>query len=187
LALSERPPALTAYGELFETLEAAAWIFENEKDGRFQGCIMACRAVARFIKRKGRAPQLASPFLHIAEAFADLEKGGNPNLFSKKTAPEKVRDRSPERKHLQIIAGIAVELLATIGTETVGAAAARVARSVRKWPGMRTVTAHTVLAWRKQHRKNHRFVTILQEVRKAPNPLDLVNTLLREGPKGMFK
>lgn len=180
-------PTVTAFRELFETLRTAAWIFENEKYGRFQGSIIACRAVARFIKRKGLAPQLAAPFLHIAEAFADLERGGKPNLFCKKTASEKERDRSPERKYMQMLTGVAVEVLVTTRKESVTDAAVRVARFVKKWPGMKNVTARTVLAWRKQHRRSPRFIHILKEACKESDPLAAVNTLLQHGPEGMFR
>jgi hypothetical protein len=70
--------------EFAETLRQAAWIFEKTKGGRFQGSIIACRAVARFIFRRDGGAELAAPFLHIAEAFECLEKGGKPRLFSKK-------------------------------------------------------------------------------------------------------
>src|SRR5262245_5837466 len=101
--------------EFAETLRQAAWIFENEKNGRFLGSIIACRAVARFIYRRNGGAELAAPFLHIAEAFEELEKGGTPRLFSKKTALEKERERSPERKHIQRLAAMALEVLVTLG------------------------------------------------------------------------
>lgn len=49
--------------EFFETLRQAAWIFEREQGGRFQGLIIACRAVARFIHQRGGGAELAGPFL----------------------------------------------------------------------------------------------------------------------------
>ena len=52
-----------------ETLRQAAFIFENEKNGRFQGSILACRAVARFIYQRRGGAELAGPFLQIAAAF----------------------------------------------------------------------------------------------------------------------
>jgi hypothetical protein len=39
--------------EFAETLRQAAFIFEKEKNGRFQGSILACRAVIRFIRQRG--------------------------------------------------------------------------------------------------------------------------------------
>jgi hypothetical protein len=43
-------PALdAAERELAEKLRFAAWVFEQEKQGRFKGSILACHAVARFI------------------------------------------------------------------------------------------------------------------------------------------
>jgi len=49
--------------EFFETLRAAAFVFEKEQHGGFTGLPMACRAVARYILRRGRAAELAGPFL----------------------------------------------------------------------------------------------------------------------------
>lgn len=62
--------------EFAETLRGAAFIFEKEENGRFQGSILACRAVAGFIHRRGGGAALAGPFLQIAAAFEELERGG---------------------------------------------------------------------------------------------------------------
>ena len=97
--------------EFAETLRQAAFIFEKETDGRFQGTILACRAVARFIHLRGGGAELAAPFLHIAEAFEELRRGGNPSLFEKRSVPEKERQRSPERKHIHMLAAAALEVL----------------------------------------------------------------------------
>src|SRR5687768_9888623 len=113
--------------ELFEALRAAAWTFEKEKNGRFRGSIIACRAIGRFILRKTGGLELAAPFLQIAGAFEDLEKGGKPALFFKKTAAEKERLRSPERKHHQILAAAAVEVRSRFMKIKIAQAAAEVA------------------------------------------------------------
>src|SRR5271168_5072626 len=83
--------------EFAESLRQAAFIFEREENGRFQGSILACKTVARFIYQRGGGAELAGPFFQIAAAFEELERGGKPKLFSKKTAPDKERERSPER------------------------------------------------------------------------------------------
>jgi len=64
--------------EFAETLRGAAFIFEKEENGRFQGSILACRAVARFIYQRRGGAELAGPFLQIAAAFEELERGGKP-------------------------------------------------------------------------------------------------------------
>jgi hypothetical protein len=97
--------------EFAESLRQAAFIFEKEKNGRFLGSILACRAVARFIHQRRGGAELAGPFLQIAAAFEDLDRGGKPKLFSKKSAPEKERERSPERKHIQMLAAAALEVM----------------------------------------------------------------------------
>ncbi len=146
--------------EFAENLRLAAYIFEKEKDGRFQGSILACRAVARFIYQRRGGAELAGPFLQIAEAFRVLERGGKPRLFSKKSVPEKERERSPERKHIHMLAAGALEVLVKLTPRSSSiwddhkrkrdAAADMVARHVSKWPGIaeQQVTGSTVTAWR---------------------------------------
>lgn len=103
--------------EFEDLLQVAAYIFQTKKNGRFEGAIRACAAVAQFIKRRGGPAEYAAPFMHIAEAFKDLEKGGRPRLFSKKTVPDKERERSPERKHIQMLAAAMLEALMKLGDE----------------------------------------------------------------------
>src|SRR5215204_5423624 len=142
-----RPDAHEA--ELAEKLRVAAFVFEREKDGRFTGPILACHAVVEFIRRRGGGAELAAPFVAIAAAFRDLRRGGNPGLFSKKTAREKERERSPERRRIHTLAAAALAVLVTRGVER-ALAADKVARHVNKWRGMRAqkVTGSTVIAWR---------------------------------------
>jgi hypothetical protein len=176
--------------ELAENLRCAAWIFENEELGRFQGSILACQAVARFIHRRCGGAELAAPFLQIAEAFKYLEQGGTPRLFSKKTVAEKERERSPERKHLQKLAAMALEVLVKFGDE-VDIAASRVAGKVDKWPGMaaQKVTGDTVIAWRKQLRmsQDEKFNDLVSTTLKETNPRGTVEVLLSNGPSGQFR
>src|SRR5580658_5384977 len=87
-----------------ETLRGAAYIFEKEENGRFQGSILACKAVAGFIYQRKGGAELAAPFMQIAAAFEELERGGKPKLFSKKSAPDRERERSPERRHIHMLA-----------------------------------------------------------------------------------
>src|SRR5215831_3984046 len=84
--------------EFAESLRQAAYVFENEKDGRFRDSILACRSVARFIYQRNGGAELAAPCLRIAVAFEDLELGGKASVFSKKATPDKGGERSPERK-----------------------------------------------------------------------------------------
>jgi hypothetical protein len=174
--------------EFWENLRAAAYIFEKKENGRFNGSIMTCRAVARFIYRRNGAPTLAVPFLNTALAFAEREKGGNPRLFSKKTEPDKERERSPERKHIQRLAAAFLEVLVKLG-ETREAAAARIARHVNNWPGMgaQDVRGETIVAWWKQYRgrSDRHFLVIVEEILSDPNPLGVVEGVLDKGPPGL--
>lgn|SRR5262249_42418940 len=190
--------------ELAEKLREAAYIFEKIKNGRFQGAIVACSAVARFIYLRGGAAELAGPFLAIAAAFNDLERGGKPKLFSKKTVLEKQRERSPERKHIQRLAAAALEVLVKLtpkgsniwaeDTSKRISAADRIARHVNKWPGMKAqdVTGTTVINWRnQQHRltgpERKTFDSIVENMLAQPNPKQTVEELLRNGPPGLWR
>jgi hypothetical protein len=190
--------------EFAETLRQAAYIFEKEKNGRFQGPILACRAVARFIHQRGGGAELAGPFLQIAAAFAELERGGKPRLFSKKSVPAKERERSPERKHIHRLAAVALEVLLKLrlrgsniwGDDKSGknGAADKIARHIIKWPGMgaQEVTGLTVIAWRNQQRKlsgddRKPFDTLVEKILAEPNPRQTLEGLLRNGPPGLFK
>jgi hypothetical protein len=180
-----------------ETLRGAAYIFEKEENGRFQGSVLACRAVARFIYLRNSGAELAAPFLQIAEAFAELERGGKPRLFAKKTTPERERERSPERKHIQMLAAAALEVILKLeprGPDNRNAAAAKVARHVNRWPGMtaQDVMAQTVIAWRNQLRgssKNARkpFEQLVEKILAEPDPRKTVDQLLKSGPPGYWK
>ena len=190
--------------EFAETLRQAAFIFQNEKNGRFQGSIFACRAVARFVHQRGGGAELAGPFLQIAEAFKELERGGKPKLFSKKSVPEKERERSPERKHIQMLAAAALEVMVKLTPRGASiwdddkrkrdGAADVIARHVNKWPGMgaQEVTGRTVIAWRNQQRslsKSARkpFDTVVEKILAEPNPRQTLDDLLRSGPPGHWK
>src|SRR5258706_6930055 len=84
--------------EFAETLRQAAWIFEKEKDGRFLGSIVACRAVICFINQRGGGAEPAGPFLRIAEAFEALGKRGKTRILSEKNEPGQGSERSPGPK-----------------------------------------------------------------------------------------
>jgi len=135
--------------------------------------MLACQAVALFIRRRGGGAELAAPFLQIAEAFKCLEKGGTPGLFLKKTVAEKEREHSPERKHLQKLAAMALEVYFRLGDE-LNDAADTIARKVDKWPAMaaQKVTGNTVIAWREQLRmsQDEKFNDLVSTTLKETNP-----------------
>jgi hypothetical protein len=199
---STAPDSIEA--EFAETLRGAAFIFEKVESGRFQGSILACQAVARFIHQRGGGAELAAPFLQIAEAFKELERGGKPRLFSKRSTPAKQRERSPERKHIQMLAAAALEVLVRLTPRSASAwgdgakgrdnAASKVARYVNKWPGMEAqqVTGKTIIAWRNQQRAlntadRKRFDTVVEKILAEPSPEQTVVDLLRRGPPGFWK
>jgi hypothetical protein len=143
--------------------------------------------VARFIHQNQWGSELAGPFTQIAAAFESLESGGKPTLFSKKTSPPRERERSPERKHIHMMA-VALEVLVRLD-DPVATAAARVARHVNGWPGMsaQEVKGFTVVTWRKQNRRRKDFESIAQRVMEASNPREAIELLIQNGPGGHWQ
>ena len=182
-----------------ESLRQAAYIFEKEENGRFQGSVLACRAVAGFIHRRGGGAELAAPFLHIAAAFEELERGGKPKLFSKKSTPDKERERSPERKHIHMLAAAELEVLVKLEPRSMdirkrNVAADKIARHVNRWLGMgaQQVTGQTIVAWRNQQRSSSKasrrpFENLVAHILAEPNPRKTVEELLSSGPPGYWK
>ena len=187
-----------------ENLRQAAYVFEKEENGRFRGSIMACKAVARFVYQRNGGAELAAPFMQIAAAFEELERGGKPKLFSKKSVPNRERERSPERRHIHMLAAAALEVMVKLEPRSIKisdaetskreAAAARIARYVNRWPGMgaQQVNGSTIIAWRNHQRglsKSDRkpFDTVVAKILAEPNPRKTVDLLLRSGPPGLFK
>jgi hypothetical protein len=160
---------------------------------RFQGSIFACKAVARFIYRRGGGAELAGPLLQTAAAFEDLARGGKPRLFLKKSTPEKERERSPERKHIQMLAAAALEVMIRLtprgarawdeNTTKRANAADSIARYVNKWPGMgaQEVTGRTLIAWRDHQRKlsktRKQFDVVVEKILAEQDPRKAVDQL----------
>ncbi len=174
-----------AYRELLETLWYSCHEFENEGDGGLAGAKLACRAVARFLAVRHENPRLAAPFLTIMQSFADLERGLDPPLFSKNVKPRE-RDRSSQRKHHQMLAAVATEVLRKLGTQD---AAQQVAAAVQKWPAFsaQTVTSTTIRNWRDQVRRprdprNVQFQQLRDHILGQPSPVAGVRRLLRQPP-----
>ena len=101
---------IAAERELMESLWYASEAFREEGDGGLEGCKIACRAVARFIAVRHRNPELAAPLLTLHSALEDVERGVTPELFSTNPAVRR-RSRSSQRKHLQMLASLALDVL----------------------------------------------------------------------------
>jgi hypothetical protein len=176
-----------AYRELLEALFYAVDRFENEGDGGRKGARIASVAAARFLAVRHEDPRLAGPFLAIAQSLDDLKRGLNPPLFSRQIEARE-RDRSSERKHVQMLAGAAMEVLIRRG-RTSPDAGRRVARAIQKWPSFRAqeVTWTTVRNWRSQVRRDTdprygQFRELCEFLLSRPNPEGEVEELLRKPP-----
>jgi hypothetical protein len=179
-----------AYRELMESLWYASHTFENEGDGGLEGAKLACRAVARFIGVRHENPVLAAPFLTMMQSLADLEQGLDPPLFSK-NVEHRERERSSQRKHLQLLAAVSMEVLME-GGFGLKQAASQVARAVQKWPGFgaQEITGTTVRHWRDRIRsptdcRNQQFRQLRDHILGRPDPKAEVSRLLRDGPPGV--
>src|SRR4029077_9840703 len=120
------------------------------------------------------------------------------------SVPEKERERSPERKHIHMLAAAALEVMVRLTPRSSSrwddnkrkrdGAADMIARHVNEWPGMgsQKVTGRTVIAWRNQQRglsKSARkpFDTVVEKILAEPNPRQTLDDLLRSGPPGHWK
>ena len=179
-----------AYRELLESLWYAAYRFQNEGDGGLEGEKLACHAVVRFIGVRHENPELAAPFLQIMAAFKDLERGLDPPLFSNHVELRE-RERSSQRKHLQMLAAVAMDVLMELGTGRTDAAE-QVARAIQKWPSFRAqeITGTTVRNWRDQVRRkrdlrNRQFQQLRDHILGQADPGVEIRQLLRHGPPGV--
>ena len=143
-AFKSRP---AAERELLQHLWYAAETFLKEGDGGLEGCKIACQAVARLLAVRHQNPELAAPFLALRAALEDIEGGVRPDLFSTDPALRK-RSRSSQRKHMQMLASVALDLLMFLG-DAQEQAARKVAGAARVWPGFEpsAVTPVTIKIW----------------------------------------
>jgi hypothetical protein len=176
-----------AYRELLESLWYASGVFEKEGDGGLEGATLACEAVVRFIGVRHENPSLAAPFLTIRQSFIDLDRGVNPPLFSR-NRDLRERDRSSQRKHVQMVAAAAMEVLMKLGTGSKDAAK-QVAEAVEKWPSLRAqeITSTTVRNWRDQVRRtedprNRHFLELCEHILGRPDPRSEIRALLQHLP-----
>ena len=176
-----------AYRELMELLWYASEAFRNEGDGGIEGAKITCKAVARFIAVRHENPELAAPFLALHLELENVERGVQPEMFSRNPSLRK-RSRSLQRKHLRILASVALDVLMFLG-EAQNQAAARVARSAQEWPGFEpsAVTAVTIKNWRNQilsesATERAQFDKLREYLLGLPDPRGEVEKLLSEPP-----
>ncbi len=180
---------LPAKRKLLENLWLAQKAFNDEPDGGVEGCKLACKAIVRFIGVRHENPELAIPFMQICSAFEDIQRGVDPDLFSRSKEP-RPRSRSSQRKHAQLIAASCMEVLMRKG-ESKDFAARKVARSVVDWPFMKSekLTEITIINWRDQirnqsDRRNSQFNLICDHILKQSAPVGFVEQILKDGPIG---
>jgi hypothetical protein len=181
---------IAAYHELLEALWYASDRFENEGDGGVEGAKLACRALARFIGVRHEDPRLGAPFLTLMQSFIDLENGLDPPLFSNNIKVRE-RERSSQRKHLQMLAAVALEVLMELGAPREDSSE-EVARAIQKWAPFRSqkITKTTIRNWRDQVKKesdprNGQFRQLRGHLLGQTSPEAEIRKLLRQGPPGV--
>lgn len=180
-----------AYRELMQKLWYANELFRNEGDGGLEGAKTACLAIKDYIAVRHENPELAAPFISIAQAFEDLERGITPEIFSTDVRPKK-RPRSSEHRRLQIFAAALLDVSMVVENSAPASrnrdqVASWIADSVRRWPGMTRVDAVTVINWRDQmHKKpwheQQQFDAIRSHLLGLSNPRLKVEEILKYPP-----
>ena len=184
-------PARAAYREFLQNLWYAQELFQLKGDAGLEGAKLACQAVARFIAVRHENPELAAPILALFKALEDVEKGIEPELFSLDLSKKRERSRSSLRKHVQLLAAVAMEVLKDIGVP-LDQAADLVAEKVAKWPQFRGVeiTATTIRNWREACRRkgdprNPQFLKLKHHLLEQSDPRAAVDRFLIGGPPGL--
>jgi hypothetical protein len=134
--------------------------------------------------------ELAAAFLAIKTAFEDLSKGITPELFSVHSSV-KERSRSSQRKQIQLMAAVSMEVLMELGSSR-QEAARLVAKKVAKWPQLvaNKITPITVRNWRDTYRSergplHHQFLRLTEHILGGTDPRTEIEWLLSEGPPGV--
>ncbi len=180
-------PHRAAYRELLEGLWYAHHLFVNRGDGGLEGAKTALQAVARYIGVRDLNPELAAPVLAVHQGLVDVQRGIAPALFS--TVPRvKERDRSSGRKHQQLLAAAAMEVLMSLG-DSLSDAARSVSCAVAKWPSMKggAIAPKTIEGWREACRRSTdprhaQFQELRKHMLEQPDPRGQVEALLRRPP-----
>jgi hypothetical protein len=158
----------------------------RQKGGRRRGAKIAVSAAVLFLKERGNPPWIAAALMDIAGSLDSVDRGATPPLFSYGAIKATERSRSPERKHIQTLAAMALEVLTIYGSdpESQSFAAKRIARAVKGWPhmGSQRVTATTVINWRKhlKRSKNQKLEKLVSVTLATPHPLATIADLLRD-------
>jgi hypothetical protein len=148
------PPWLSLRAANEEFLRSLFYAFNQFKvkgDNGREGARLACQAAARFIAVRHENPELAAPFLAIAGALIDFERGVGTELFA--VQPLK-RSRSGQKAHLKRVASACLEVLVKTGVP-LEVAALKVAIGVASWRniGEQKVDATTIENWREAERR----------------------------------
>jgi len=92
------------------------------------------RSLISYIGETG-VPSLPVPSSKLQRHSKTLKKVADHGCSPKNPRPKKNANAPPERKHIQVLAAAALEVLINVG-DSVDIAADRVARHVNHWPGM---------------------------------------------------
>jgi hypothetical protein len=171
---------LAAFRRFVEDMRAAEFVFENEDD--VEGCMIALHAAIRLLAVRHLPTWRVLAEIH--EAFKDLRRGVDPELFSR-SAEQRPRSRSGRRKHAQLLAAVCLGWLMDKG-DPLDQAARAVARRVNKWAEFSgtDVSHETIRHWRDAALSDQReqYDRILSELKKDPQARKRIEELLGSGP-----
>jgi hypothetical protein len=176
----------SANTEFLKSLFWAYTRFKEKGDGGREGVRLACEAAARLIAVRHENPELAIPFLTIAQALIDFDRGVETELFA---AQPMKRSRSGQKAHLKRMASACLEVLVKKGVP-LEVAARQVATGVAKWPniGEQKIAAITIENWREAERRRSpgaariHFDKLCDYILDLEDPVKEVERLLRDGP-----
>jgi hypothetical protein len=174
-----------AYDDFVESMRVASWIFETED--AVEGCTIALHAAIRFLGV--RHLPYWTVFAGIQGAFRDLERGVDPELFSRSKEVRR-RPRSSVARHAQLVAAACMGGLMDEG-DSLETAARRVARAAKGWnqfAGM-SITHHTIRNWRdavlnEEDERHLHYLRMIESLKKNIRPRDAIETILKNGPPG---
>ena len=176
-----------AYRRFIEGLGEANAIFQHMSMRK--GARAACIAVRNYIEQGNLLQTLSNPFMCVAEALYDMDRGVEHPLFSADPQSQE-RSRSVRKKNIICLVGTILEVRFKEG-QKLTLAAESIARKVNQWKEIQNqnITGVTVKNWRYEARKTD-FLLHDKFLIRVNNLMDLpqgerdsqIKHVLNEGP-----
>jgi hypothetical protein len=138
---------------LFEEMEHAAELLQDQEDFGRSGVFHALHACHSFLHVRGLSGQVLKPLMDVMKALGSIDKEILPELFDPKIKrgelSERKWSRSPVARETKSLAAACMDALMNRGMGK-DEAATRVADYAVRWPRVSkgTITGNTVMNWR---------------------------------------